>query len=208
MGAGRRFSLVVLIAAGAVFLSAALPRTAAAEAGEAGKGARNFVATMGERALGFLGNENLGKQEKQAEFRKLLQDSFDMATIGRFVLGRNWRTATPEQRTEYQKLFEAMIVKVYSKRFDDYQGQKFEVRNFRPDGENDTIVSSYIVPDSGQEIGVDWRVRYKNGRYKIVDVIVEGVSMALTQRSDFASVIQRGGGNVQVLIDHLKAPNP
>ena len=97
-----------------------------------------------------------------------------------------------------------MIVSVYSRRFSDYNGQSLEVKSARPEGKYDVLVQSFIVPDNGQKIRLDWRVRPKKGRYKVVDVIVEGVSMALTQRSDFASVIQRGGGDVSVLLDHLK----
>ncbi len=171
----------------------------------AGEGARKFIQSMAGRAIGFLGDANMGMDQKKGAFRKLLQDSFDMKTIGRFALGRYWRTATPEQRKEYQALFEKMVINVYSARFSEYKGQKFEARSFRAEGENDTLVTSFIVPSSGPEIQVDWRVRYKNGSYKIVDVMVEGVSMSVTQRSDFSAVIQRGGGNIQVLLDHLKA---
>ncbi len=169
-----------------------------------GAGAQKFIDGMAQRGLDFLANADLSSEQKSNEFRKLLQDSFDMETIGRFALGRYWRTATPEQRKEYQKLFREMIVKVYSERFRDYEGQRVEARSFRIDGDNDTMVTSFIIPPDGAEIQVDWRVRYKNSHYQIVDVIVEGVSMSVTQRSDFSSVIQRGGGDVQVLIDHLK----
>ncbi len=156
---------------------------------------------MAQTGIGFLGNEGLTDEQRTAEFRKLLNANFDMATIGRFALGRYWKTATPAQQTEYQKLFKTMIVKIYSRRFKDYNGQKLEVTAARADGETDVMVSSSIVPPNGQKISVDWRVRNN----KIVDILVEGVSMALTQRSDFASVIQRGGGNVDVLLEHLRA---
>ena len=97
-----------------------------------------------------------------------------------------------------------MVVEIYSGRFFDYGGERFEIRGSRPDGTRDTIVHSFIVPRQGTEIQMDWRVRYKNGRYQIVDVIIEGVSMSVTHRSDFSSVIQRGGGNIQVLLTHLR----
>ena len=114
--------------------------------------------------------------------------------------------ATPAQQKEYLGLFRKMVVDVYTARFNDYKGQKFEAKSFRSISPTDTLVTSFIVPaDGGQNVQVDWRVRYKGGTYKIVDVLVSGVSMSVTQRSDFASVIQRGGGNVSVLIDHLKA---
>lgn len=166
--------------------------------------AKAFVDGMAQRGIAFLGNESMSDEERTAEFRKLLNSSFDMATIGRFALGRNWKAATPAQQAEYQKLFKEMIVKTYSRRFKEYNGQKLEIRSARADGETDIIVNSSIIPPQGAEIAVDWRVRNKGGTYKIVDVIIEGVSMALTQRSDFASVIQRGGGNIEVLLEHLR----
>lgn len=172
------------------------------------KGAENFVDSMAGRAIAFLGNDAMSQQQKRASFRKLLEDSFDMATIGRFALGTYWRSASESQRAEYQKQFKVMVVNVYSERFSEYTNQTFRTTGSRPDGDKDVIVSSLIEsPEGKPPVKVDWRVRNKDGRYKIVDVLVEGVSMSLTQRSDFSSVIQAGGGNVQVLLDHLKKKN-
>lgn len=167
------------------------------------EGSKAFISKMAGNAIGFLGNTSLTQEKKEAEFRKLLQNSFDMKTIAKFSLGRYWRAATPAQQQEYLKLFENMVVEIYSRRFNEYDGQDLEVRNVRAEGDADSIVTSYIT-GNGPEVQVDWRVRYKNGQYKIVDVIVEGVSMALTQRSDFSSVIQRGGGEMEVLLAHLR----
>lgn len=166
--------------------------------------AQKFVSNMGDEAIRFLGNDNLSPAQKKSQFRTLLNNNFDMNVISRFALGRNWKAATPAQRKEYQRLVNDMIVDVYSTRFNDYQGQAFEVRSSQPVGKKDYLVSSLIVPNEGQKVKVDWRVRDRNGSLKIIDVIVEGVSMTLTQRSEFASVIQRGGGNVDALIAHLK----
>ena len=116
-----------------------------------------------------------------------------------------WRTATPQQRTEFQRLFRKRIVEIYSQRFSEYTGQKFETRGARSDGDTDSIVRSIILPaDGGPQVAVEWRVRQQNGRYRVIDVLVEGVSMSMTQRSEFSSIIQRGGGDLQALIDHLK----
>ena len=168
------------------------------------RGASNFVESMASRALDFLSDEEMSHDKKKRKFHSLLEDSFDMRTIGRFSLGRYWRVANKEQRDQYQKLFKEMVIEVYSGRFGEYSGQKFEVVSHRADGEKDTIVTSKIISGEGTEIQVDWRVRYKKERYQIVDVIVEGVSMSVTQRSEFAAVIQRGGGNVDVLLAHLE----
>ena len=167
------------------------------------EGAKNFIASMGDRGINFLGNESMTQEAKTAEFRKLLNESFDMNTIGRFSLGNNWNKATTAEQQEYLKLFNNMIVKVYSKRFSDYKGQKFDVRSARPENK-DTVVTSFIVPSDGPQVQVDWRVRNKGGSYKVVDIIVEGVSMSQTQRADFASVIQRGGGKIDTLLQHLR----
>jgi len=168
------------------------------------EGARNFIASMGDRGINFLGDKSMTMSAKQAEFKKLLNDSFDMSTIGRFALGTYWREATPAQQKEYQKLFNQMVVRVYSQRFSEYQGQKFEVRSARNENDRDTVVTTFIVPASGPRVQVDWRVRNRGGSYKVVDIVVEGVSMSMTQRADFASVIQRGGGKVEALLEHLR----
>lgn len=167
--------------------------------------ALDFVKDTAERGLTFLSKPNSTEEEKKAEFKKLLNSSFDMDSIGRFTLGRYWNVATPAQQKEYQALFRKMVVNVYTQRFGDYKGQKFEVRSARPVGNDDVLVSSFIIPTDGSDnIQVDWRVRNRGGAIKIVDVLVAGVSMSVTQRSDFSSVIQRGGGKLEVLIDYLK----
>lgn len=169
------------------------------------QGAQDFIDRMAHRALSFLGDTSLPQAKKDAAFRKLLFESFDLDTIGRFVLGRYWHSSTPEQRDEYLRLFRENIANVYARRFQNYNGQKFETKGFRPEGDKDTIVSSTVIPtDNSPEVEVDWRVRYKNGRYQVVDVVVEGVSMSVTQRSDYASVIQRGGGDIGTLLAYLK----
>jgi phospholipid transport system substrate-binding protein len=169
------------------------------------KGAEAFVGSMAKRALDFLGNTQQTPAQKAESFRRLLEDNFDMETIGRFTLGTHWRTATPAQRSEYQKLFKKRIVEIYSQRFSEYKGQKFETAGVRSESDTDSLVKSYIIPaDGSPKVQVDWRVRHRDGRYRIVDVVVEGVSMSVTQRSDFSSIIQRGGGELQALLDHLK----
>jgi phospholipid transport system substrate-binding protein len=188
--------------------SAEIAPSIAHESAEVVQGAENFINSVASRGIGFLSNEGMTMEQRRAEFRSLLRDSFDMPTLGRFALGKYWKVATPAQQQEYLKLFEKMVVEVYSNRFNDYNGQSLEVRGSRAEGNEDTMVSSYIIPPEGSEIQVDWRVRYKKGRYKVVDIIVAGVSMAMTQRSDFASVIQRGGGSIEVLLEHLRAQYP
>jgi len=168
--------------------------------------AKSFVEKLAEDGIGFLENQSLNEEQRKKEFQKVLKHNFDMKTIGRFALGRYWRTSSKQQQKEYLDLFEKMVVDVYSRRFSDYNGEDFVVVSSRVQGKSDAIVLSQIVPSSGSKINVEWRVRKKkNGSLKVVDIMVEGVSMSLTQRSDFASVIQRGGGKIDVLLDHLRS---
>ncbi len=167
---------------------------------------RSFVSNLSSEGIGLISDEALSLDQREKKFRVLLNKNFDMKTIGRFALGRYWKTSSQKQQKEYLDLFEDMIVRVYSKRFSDYNGEELDVVAARPEGKSDTLVSSVLVPQSGPKISIDWRVRQKkDGQLKIVDIIVEGVSMSLTQRSDFASVIQRGGGSIDVLLEHLRS---
>ena len=165
--------------------------------------ALEFIKNLAKTGIGIL---STGEEEtRQSAFRALLHDNFDMKTIGRFALGKYWRTTSKDEQKEYLKLFEDMIVKVYSRRFGDYNGEELNITTARKEGDKDVLVSSVIIPNSGPQISVDWRVRKnKSGKYKVIDIMVEGVSMSLTQRSDFSSVIQRGGGKIDVLLDHLR----
>ncbi len=169
------------------------------------QGAQNFIQNVSARGLAFLRDESLNQTQRKNEFANLLRDSFDLRTIGRFALGIQWRQANDEQKKEYLKLFEGMVINTYAKRFEEYQGQEIVVERARAEGKRDAIVNSRIISTNGSpDVRLDWRVRYKDGQYRIIDVLVEGVSMSLTQRSEFSSIIQRGGGNIEALLVKLR----
>lgn len=171
-------------------------------------GPQNFVDTVAKRGISFLADDKLSPAQQRQSFRTLLRDSFDLSTIGRFVLGRYWRVATASERAEYQRLFERMVIDVYAERFSTYNGQTLKTTTAKAVNDTDTIVSSLIVPkEGGEKVKVDWRIRGSGARYRVVDVIVEGVSMSVTQRADFAAVIQRGGGEVSALLKHMRTGN-
>lgn len=176
----------------------------ALEEGEITK-AKSFVDSLAGDAIGFLSDQNLSHEQRTDKFSALLEKRFDLKSIGRFAMGRYWRQMSDAQKDEYTDLFQAMVIEVYSRRFSEYQGQEIHVQSARAEGSRDALVSSLIKDNAGgPDIRLDWRLRYKNGQYRVIDIIVEGVSMALTQRAEFASIIQRGGGEVQVLLAHLE----
>ena len=171
------------------------------------KGAQGFIESVARRGIGFLSDASMTPAQQKQSFRNLLRDSFDMATIGRFALGQYWRVATPAQRTEYLRLFEKMIVDVYSERFVTYNGQTLKMDGTKQVNDTDSMVTTFVVPkNGGSSVRVDWRVRQSGGAYRIVDIVVEGVSMSVTQRSDFSAVLNRGGGDIAALIEYLKNP--
>lgn len=185
--------LFLLLAALALL---AAPRPASADPGA-------FVSALGDEAVAALTGD-LSQADREAKFRALLHSHFDLPTIGRFVLGRYWNVATDAERTEFMALFEDLIVQAYARRFSEYSGETFQVVNVRSDQEDYATVHSQVVRPSAEKIRVDWRIRRNGSDYKIIDVMVEGVSMAVTQRAEFASVIQSKGGKVAGLIEVLR----
>ena len=165
---------------------------------------KEFIESLGEETIGAITDPNVSERDRLTEFSRLFRKGFDVDTISRFVLGRYWCRATDEQKVKYQILFADFIVTTYANRFRQYSNEKLLVDGERTANKRDTIVLSKIKLPEGPAVRVDWRVRRTGDNHKIVDVIVEGVSMAITQRDEFASVIRRGGGRVETLIAELQ----
>lgn len=180
--------------------AAAQARPAAAvQAPEAGV----FIARLAERAIAGLTNENTPKAEREHQFRKLLNDGFDVPHIARFVLGRYWRLASEPERAEYLALFEDFIVNSYAQRFGEYAGENLKVIATKAAGDDIGVLSDLMRPN-GPPVKLEWKLRRDGATFKITDVVVEGVSMSITQRDDFSATIQRSGGKVEGLLAVLR----
>ncbi len=162
-----------------------------------------FVQDLGNRALAVVTDKSLTQEQRVDHYRTLLRESFDLATIGRFVIGRAWAQATPEQRATYSELFEALVVKIYGDRLALAPGASFGVRAARPESDHDFIVASEVQRAQGPPVRIDWRVRQKGDRYAILDVVVDGVSLSVTQRQEYTAIIQKSGG-VEGLLDRMR----
>ncbi len=198
-----RFAAVTA-AAGVLFASALVlsaPRDAVA--GGAGDPA-GFVRAFGARAVAVLADQSLAPQARAEEFRQLLIERLDVARIARFTLGRYWRKATEEQRAEYARVFEDYIIATYARKLNAYSGETLAVDGVRDQDEKRALVTSRIVRAEGEPIMIEWRLRRTGVSWRIVDVTVEGVSLALTQRSEFAAVVRANGGRVEGLIEKLR----
>ncbi|MGE3622435.1 MAG: phospholipid-binding protein MlaC [Bdellovibrionales bacterium] len=168
--------------------------------------AGKFVQDLGNQAIAQVANPNISEDQKKRKYQDLLRSSFDMQAIAHFVAGRAWNNAPEEQRQEYLKLFEQMVVETYGDKLDLYSGESFRVKSVRPESEKDMIVSSEIThPDGSRPAKVDWRVRKLDAdKLAIVDVVVEGVSQSITQREEYSSIIHRDGGKLDGLIKLMR----
>jgi len=160
-----------------------------------------FIQDFGDRVISNLTEEGLTKEQLQDRFSKLYEEGFDSSALSHFVLGRYWKSATEEERTEFLVLFKKFVIQTYSSKFRHYRGETFSVIEVQPEGGSVFIVSSEVLqPDGNPPITLIWRVARSDVGFLIYDITVEGVSMAITQRSEFASVIRNGGGKISTLI--------
>ena len=204
----RRFSALhrLILASLAVTLAMASPSGVwAAEPSEAGR----FLESLSARAIDELVNSEVEQEEKESRFRELLRTGFDIPAIGRFVLGRYWRQATEEEQKAFLGAFETFIVQRFTPLFSAYRGDTLEVGEAHPHPETLDIVTvaSKLVRAQGEPVSVDWRIRRIDNQYKIFDVVAEGISMGITLRSEFTSILQRQGGNISALTEQMRRKN-
>ena len=148
-------------------------------------------------------------EQKLAGFRELFHEDFDVAGLGRFVLGRFWPMLTPTEQQEFLGLFENLVVLTYSKRLLEYAdgGDGPRVTSSRTD-QDGAVVSSEICRAGActgqgraiQPLKVDWRLSARDGQYKISDVVIDGLSMAANGRSQLEGVVERNGGRAQAIL--------
>jgi phospholipid transport system substrate-binding protein len=190
---------VIVMAALMVIAGAAVP----AAAQPVDSGSAQFIGSLGDQALQVI-RSDMAAPQKLAFFHQLLAQDFDMPAISRFVLGPYWRTASPVERRQFAELLSGDLVRFYSRRFAQYRGETFAVTGTRA-GPAGTIVTSRIIRPDGPPIAVDWQLNVEDGLYKISDVIIDGVSMALAERAEIAQQIERGGGQVEALLASMRA---
>lgn len=168
------------------------------------------IEAFGNNAIAALSEPGLSAEQRTERFRALFHEGFDFDWISRFVLGRHWRAADESQRDAFRDAFDAYVVSTYSSRFSDYvagtysqqlaqsgQAKAFTTTGARADSNDDrmAVVSGRMWRPDGPPVPLDFRVRVDGPTPKIIDIAIEGVSMAITQRSEFSSVIERSGIN-------------
>lgn len=198
----RRPTRRLALGAGAALLLA--PLSVAAQTTPPAEAAA-FIRAVGGEALSLMANDKAAGRASTDRFRDLFVRAVDVPYVARFVLGRFWNAADADQQAEYLRLFEGWVVAIYADRFRGYSGERFDVVGARADGVRDAVVTTDIERPEGPAIRVDWRVRAQaGGAMQVIDVAVANISMARTQREEFESVILRGGGKVEALLDDLR----
>jgi len=193
----RRLIIAVIFLLGGL----AAPFPAHAEPGDE---AVDFVNKFGARAIEALTAPNLTDQELVSRFRTLFEDGFDVAYIARSSLGRFWPRASEQERSEFVPLFEDYVVQIYAIQFREYSGEKFDARSARAlPGGGFAVLSDVVRPD-GPTTKMEWSVYPVDGKQKIRDIKIEGVSMITTYRDQFANTILQSNGALTGLMDALK----
>ncbi len=201
LGARRHF----LRALALVVLLSGITVNRPVHSGELGADAEEFIRSMAETAIIRLTDTEISRDERKVRMRALMNEYFYVPGIAQWVLGRFWRQASSEERDEYVALFEDLMVESYVDRFASYSGESLAIIKTDIRNERDVIVSSTLVrPESNEPVAVDWRVRARGDAYKVVDIMVEGVSMGQTQRSEFASAIKNNGGDISKFLTELR----
>jgi len=194
-------SLACALATGAVL--AGLPGLPAWSQTDVSRAA-NFIQSTGQALVNAINDPRPSAAARREQVAAILRRAVDVEGVGRFILGRWWRQATPPQQQEYLRLFEETLIRNLAARFGEYQGVRFQLGRTQRRTEDDVLVNTIIERPNTAPFALDWRVSEVGGQPKIVDVIAEGTSLRLTQRSEYSSVIQRNGGQVSALLDAMR----
>lgn len=179
--------------------------TFSAKADVNANGAEQFVKNVTKDGIENIINANIPQKEKDARFEKLFNNALDLKFIGQFVLGRYWRTASPAQREAFIDAYRELNIQTWSKRFDEFKGRKFIFQGTTPSNSaNQVFVNTEVPMDQGAPAKVVWRVKQTGDSYKIVDIIIENVSLAITARNEYSAYIKKAPNGVDDLIKDLQ----
>lgn len=159
-----------------------------------------FLVTFGQNAAKELNDPDLSVDDREKRFRELFNEAVDIPAIGRFILGPYWRRAKEPERAGFLKAFEDIALQrflpMFTRKSDEFRGKSFDVVDLRPVGKRPDQVFVYtrVERPSGPPVDMIWRVRKHGGKYRILDISVQGLSMALTLRDEYRAVAKRLGG--------------
>ena len=167
---------------------------------------KEFISELVNDAISKLSNKDLTQDEKEDFIGKISLENVDIEALGLYTLGELRKSSNDEDISKYQEVFEKYFLKTLTSRLNDYSSGKFEILGEDKKSANYTIVNSKILPaDGSPEIKIDWRIYTKNPEKPLVrDLIVEGLSLARTQKEEFASILSSNNEDIKILISKLE----
>ena len=167
---------------------------------------RAFISELLSESITTLSNKSINDEEKFKFIEKVAIENVDIKALGLYTLGEIRKSTDDDIINQYHKAFEKYFLKSLTSRLKDYSSSKFEVFGDDKKSNNYTIVNSKIIPENGgPEIKIDWRVYTKNPEKPLIrDLIVEGLSLARTQKEEFASILNSNNNDIQILIKKLE----
>jgi phospholipid transport system substrate-binding protein len=166
---------------------------------------KEFIQELVTDAIDRLSNTNLNEDEKVIFIEKIALENVDIHALSLYALGELRKSSDEQSLIRYKESFKKYFLKTLTSRLKDYSKSKFEILNIDKKSSNYTIVNSKISPNDGPEIKVDWRVYTKNPDKPLIrDLIIEGLSLARTQKEEFASILNSNNNNINILIDRLE----
>jgi len=166
---------------------------------------KDFVNELVNDAISKLSNKNLNKDQKFNFVEKIALENVDINALALYTLGELRKSSSDKDILSYQKSFEKYFLKSLTSRLTDYSSSKFEILDAEKKSASYTIVNSKIIPsEGGPEIIIDWRIYTKNPEKPLIrDLIVEGLSLARTQKEEFASILNSNNNDIKILISKL-----
>lgn len=185
---GRRKVLALLAALGVAFVAPGSPNAQDATAGE-------FLESMTHDVFGKLDDPSLSQSEKEQELRSVFRQNFDVPAISRFVLGKHWSKASTAQRQNFVDAFEDMNTRQFLAMVGKFSEEMFSIVKVQKNDAkpNLSMVSTKIAQPEGEPVSAVWRIQSNDGQYKILDIVVEGVSMVITLRNEYGAVVRTEG---------------
>lgn len=166
--------------------------------------ASTVIQSLADQAMVELTDQTLADDVRRKKFVALMDRYFAMDVVSRFVLGRYWRSISDAEMNEFSNLLQNYLALNYANQFKEFNGEQFVVGN-ETEKNKDTFVNSQFVRPDGPPVNIVWRMRMFGDDFKIIDVSIEGLSMGITQRDEFTSVIQQNNDDVSALTKALKA---
>ncbi len=163
------------------------------------KAAEIYMQNLGDQVVDILSSYSASSEVTHERLRSLLESNFALRDMGKFALGKYWRQATPSEKNEFQNLFRLSVVDHYIHRFETHTNERFDVVASRNEKDGAIVVTSDLMRPSGPPLRLDWRLYRTGGHFKVYDVLIDGISMSITQRSEYSAVIRKEGNGLNGL---------